>query len=92
MWFYITYAHEERGFLGAVFIEAETPDGAIKRGWDLGLQPYGHIQAILCSVPDEMMRTKVPPELRETLLTEWEVREYFEGKSLKELSDMDRDR
>jgi hypothetical protein len=52
------------GFLGVVIVEADNPDTAIRRAWELGVNPGGQVQIVGPGPLDAY-----PPEVLNRLLT-----------------------
>src|SRR5579872_5489004 len=45
MWYWLSFADEEKGFLGVAIVRARSIDEAITRAWELGINPGGEVQS-----------------------------------------------
>ena len=73
-WWYVSFSGVS-AFLGAAFVQARTKPAAIRRTRFLGIHPGAKVEDVLClPVPAADMRRRVPPDMRDRLLTEREVR------------------
>jgi hypothetical protein len=75
-WFFISFADNAR-FLGGCVVRARGPRDAINRTSKLGIYPGG--EAMCQALPEDQMH-RVPTDLRNRLLTEWEVMEKLQGE------------
>ena len=79
-WFYLSFASDYQ-FLGAAIVWAHGILTAVERASRLGINPGGEV---LCyAIPRQYLR-RVPPDLRNRLLSEAEVRKRLAGKKLGE--------
>lgn len=84
-WWYLSFANYEEGFNGAVIVQAHSSIGARVRMLELGIEIPGHNnQVVMVEIPTNLL-PEFPPDSRNRLLTEKELRERFEGKSLWEM-------
>ncbi len=68
--YYLSFA-EPGKFLGGVYLEAHGPTSALRLTHELGINPGGEVMTY--SVPLELMRQKIPVDMRNRLLTKQEV-------------------
>jgi hypothetical protein len=87
-WMYISFADEDRGFLGACIILANGPASAIHRAWELGINPGGQVMSA------EIGDQDIPgPEFLDRLLTKEEIRSFWpDSVSLREMTMSDQER
>jgi hypothetical protein len=79
-WHYLSFA-DDVGFLGAVIVRSHGFLTAVQRATDLGINPGGEV---MCQPIPRRDLCRVPADLRNRLLTEAEVRERLEGRSVSE--------
>ena len=79
-WHYLSFA-DDTGFLGAVIVRSHGFLTAVQRATDLGINPGGEV---MCQPIPRRDLCRVPADLRNRLLTEAEVRERLEGRSVSE--------
>jgi len=76
-WFYMSFASEERGFLGAAIVQGQGPVTANDRSWRLRINP-GNCQVAFVELDAKMME-RVPVEEREKLLSKADLVRIFGG-------------
>jgi hypothetical protein len=83
---YLSFASDDHGFLGATVVEADDAEAAVGRATRIGLNPGGEVAIV--PVPQE-----AEPEARKLLnrlASEAELRGEHGGKKVKEMSEEER--
>lgn len=71
-WFYLSFATDQDGFLGGLYIEGADPVSAYLNATLRKLNPGGEV-AIIGPLPTDELDAQVPPENRNRLLARAEV-------------------
>jgi hypothetical protein len=80
-WHWLSFANK-RGFLGAAVVWARGIETAVQRARDLRISRgfRGNVEVFCEPIPASIIRTHVPPDLRNRLLAEGEVLQRLEGQ------------